>query len=370
MKKDSAVVNPELRFTIRTKMLLAFLGLSLISLALFGYIALSNIRKLGDYALEKTASLGEKAANDATSALEALGAEIIEQKAKDAAVQCAIYINSYPNMTVADLQASSEFQKIAVQPVGETGYTALTNYETLICRFHASPGIIDFDLHELAQNLPGFWGIMEGSQGGKDSFGYYDWEEQDGSIRKKYMFITPLKAKTADSVGMTVAATTYIDEFSKPVEETKKQIATAALEVSERINAEINNTRHAFIGVLIAMILVVSGVSFLLSRTITKPILTLTEAAQSIERGERFEPERIAILTRAKDELAHLARVFSRMAVEVQAREERLKRQVEELCIKIDEVKKARQVAEITETEYFQHLREHAAKMRKRAKGA
>ena len=56
------------------------------------------------------------------------------------------------------------------------------------------------------------------------------------------------------------------------------------------------------------------------------------------------------------------------MAVEVQAREERLKRQVEELRIEIDEVRKARQVAEITETEYFQDLRQHAAKMRKRAK--
>ena len=361
--------NSELKFKIRTKMLLAFLGLSIISLALFGYVALSNIRKLGDYALESSASLGERAANDATNALEALGAEIIEQKAKDVARQCAIYVNAHPGMTVAELQASAEFQEIAVQPVGETGYTALTNYETLTCRFHVNPDIIDLDLHELAQKLPGFWEIMEGSQGGKDSFGYYDWEEQDGSIRKKYMFITPIGVQTADGVGMTVAATTYIDEFSKPVEETKEKITAIALSVNEHINAEINNTRHTFIGALIAMTLVVSGMSFLLSRTITKPIMALTKAAQSVERGERFEPESIASLTRTRDELAHLARIFSQMAVKVQARENKLKKQVEELRIKIDEVRKIRQVAEITETEYFQHLREYAARMRERAKG-
>ena len=369
MKNNPKVRNPELKFRIRTKILLAFLGLSLVSLALFGYVALSNIKGLGDYALESSASLGESAANDATNALEALGAEIIEQKAEDVARQCAIYINAHPGLTVADLQTSPEFQEIAVQSVGETGYTALTDYKTLVCRFHVNPDLIDFDLHELAQKLPGFWEIMAGSQGGKDSFGYYDWEEQDGSVRKKYMFITPIKAKTADGVGMTVAATTYIDEFSKPVEETKEKITAAALSVNDHINAEINNTRQTFIGVLIAMILVVSGASFLLSRAITNPIMALTEAAQSIERGERFEPERIAILTKARDELAHLARVFSRMAVEVQAREEQLKRQVEELRIKIDTVRKARQVAEITETEYFQELREHAAQMRKRSKG-
>jgi len=369
MKNNPEVKNPELRFRIRTKMLLAFLGLSIISLALFGYVALGNIRRLGDYALEKSASLGESATNDATNALEALGAAIIEQKAKDVAMQCAIYMDAHPDMTVADLQASAEFQEIAVQPVGETGYTALTNYETLICRFHVNPGTVNLDLHELAQKLPGFWKVMEDSQGGRDSFGYYDWEEQDGSVRKKYMFITPIKARAADGVGMTVAATTYIDEFSKPVEETKKKIAATALSVNEHINAEINNTRHTFIGVLIAMILVVFAVSFLLSRAITNPIVALTQAAQSIERGERFEPERIAVLAKARDELAHLARVFSQMAVEVQAREERLKRRVEELRIRIDETRKARQVAEITETEYFQHLQEHAAKMRERAKG-
>ena len=38
----------------------------------------------------------------------------------------------------------------------------------------------------------------------------------------------------------------------------------------------------------------------------------------------------------------------------------------QQLRIEIDEVKKARQVTEITETEYFQHRREHAAEMRKR----
>jgi len=122
--------------------------------------------------------------------------------------------------------------------------------------------------------------------------------------------------------------------------------------------------------VLVSMALIVVGafISILLSSSITQPVRKLTGAARAIERGERFEPESIASLTEARDELAHLARIFSQMAVEVQAREERLKRQVDELRIEIDEAKKARQVEEITETEYFRDLRVHAAKMRKRAK--
>jgi len=115
--------------------------------------------------------------------------------------------------------------------------------------------------------------------------------------------------------------------------------------------------------------LVLFGSVFLISFTITGPLRRVIGAAQALERGDRFQPERLEAVTRGSDELSQLARVFSQMAIEVQAREERLKREVQELRIEIDQVKKARQVAEITETEYFQHLREHAAHMRRRAKG-
>jgi methyl-accepting chemotaxis protein len=121
--------------------------------------------------------------------------------------------------------------------------------------------------------------------------------------------------------------------------------------------------------ILALTVLAILGIAGLLARTITNPVRRLTNAAQAIESGERFEPERIASITGSGDELGHLARVFSRMALEVQAREERLKKQVEQLRIEVDEVKKARQVAEITETDYFRELRQHAAEMRKKAKG-
>ncbi len=126
--------------------------------------------------------------------------------------------------------------------------------------------------------------------------------------------------------------------------------------------------RNTFL-ILAATVLAILGIASLLARTITNPVSRLTGAAQSIESGQRFEPERIASITSSRDELGHLARVFSRMALEVQAREDRLKKQVEQLRIEIDEVKKARQVEEITETDYFRELRQHAAEMRKKAKG-
>jgi len=52
------------------------------------------------------------------------------------------------------------------------------------------------------------------------------------------------------------------------------------------------------------------------------------------------------------------------MALEVQARVSRLKQEVAQLRIEIDEVKQAKQVAEIVETDYFQELQRKARKLR------
>jgi len=86
-------------------------------------------------------------------------------------------------------------------------------------------------------------------------------------------------------------------------------------------------------------------------------------AAVALETGA-YKPQMIDEVTKRTDELGQLARVFQRMAREVEAREDRLKREVKELRIEIDKVKQARQVAEITDTEYFQELRSKVRQLR------
>ena len=89
----------------------------------------------------------------------------------------------------------------------------------------------------------------------------------------------------------------------------------------------------------------------------------VTEAAAAVEAGA-FEPNRLDNVAARTDALGQLARVFQRMAREVRAREERLVQQVRELRIEIDEARQAKQVAEITESDYFQHLRHQADQLR------
>jgi two-component system cell cycle response regulator len=90
----------------------------------------------------------------------------------------------------------------------------------------------------------------------------------------------------------------------------------------------------------------------------------LTRAAATVEAGT-FELDSLNAVAVRGDSLGQLARVFQNMARQVYAREQFLKQQVQELRIQIDEVKKAREVAEITETEYFRQLRSNVSSLRK-----
>jgi two-component system cell cycle response regulator len=94
----------------------------------------------------------------------------------------------------------------------------------------------------------------------------------------------------------------------------------------------------------------------------------VTGAAAAVEEGA-FELDSLNPVAKRDDSLGQLARVFQNMARQVYAREQRLRRQVQELRVEIDEVKKARQVAEITETDYFRDLCAKVQRLRQRSGG-
>lgn len=80
-----------------------------------------------------------------------------------------------------------------------------------------------------------------------------------------------------------------------------------------------------FIGLTIIAMLAVTGISYLLSNTITSSIAELTRAARAIGKG--IFPEKIEIKTR--DEMADLAKAFQYMIDSIKKRDEELKKYAE-----------------------------------------
>ncbi|RLB77055.1 MAG: hypothetical protein DRH15_11790 [Deltaproteobacteria bacterium] len=206
------------------------------------------------------------------------------------------------------------FKQIAVQKVGKTGYTAL--YELPgpdgIWRTWAHPidKIIAIDMSKLkkplGKNFPGFWKVYTGVKGGRESRGYYNWQDKDGQIRAKFMVCTPVRGTR-----YVVAATTYLDEFTVPV---RKLEARASVLTSRVRNMSI----VILVGTLILIGLIVSIYGHLLTRRIK----SLTQLAERISVGE-LDAE---LKVKSTDEIGDLAEAIGRMQESIRLSIERLRR--------------------------------------------
>ena len=296
-----------LRFSVGTKLSVSFLLLSVVLLVVVGVFTMIKMNEIGRVAEESSVALGTAAATDSARLLEEIGETTIEQKAIDVAGQVRIYLAAHPDPvnTPDDLHEDPSLVDIALQTVGETGYTTLYENSTGIVRIHPNAELINFDMHNWAETLPSFWQIFEKSLGGSVSSGYYDWQDPDGTIRAKFMYMVPV-----EGTPYMVAATTYIDEFSKPVTLIQDRMAVLINEATDRIQNTIDNTRSFFIIFFVAALLAVGGMVFLLSRMITGPIKALTAGSETIGRGNL--DYKVEIHT--GDELEALANSFNKMA--------------------------------------------------------
>lgn len=330
---------------IRTRLFLAFLFLTVLPLAVVGYVGLNAIERVSELTMAESAQH-----------MKELGQTSIRQKALDVAAQVQLYFEAHPELLFdpAKMMADKELVSIAVQPVGVTGYTALYDSDG-ITYFHSNAKLIGKDMHIFAATLPEFWAIFDASLDGTVVGSYYIWKEPDGSLREKYMECVPVSGTQ-----FRVAATTYIDEFYAPIRDTQQEARSI-----------FEQTRVQTFAALASVTVLALLIALWLSSYISRPVASVIVASKAVEAGQ-FSSVNLREVEKRKDELGGLARVFSRMAEQVQSREQNLKEEVRDLQIKIslfieiDQTHKEEQVREITESEYFERLRKRVQALREK----
>lgn len=276
--------------------------------------------------VEEMKQMGSVATKEGVQTLNELGERMIREKAKDVAHQIGIFVKARPKLKLAALPKNKALRKIAVQPVGKTGYTAVHDNKA-VNYFHVNPKIVGTNLRTLAKRFPEFWKILEASLTG-NAHGYYDWEDADGVVRSKYMFIAPVQG-----TNLRVAATTYIDEFSAPArqieqklrkidERTEKRLLTTTGRTLVRFRTSSQRTLNMFLIVVVLSLVAVIVLTYSFSRTIIRPITHLTQVANRISMGDL--DTRVEI--KSRDEVGLLAESFSRMQESLRAAIERLKK--------------------------------------------
>jgi methyl-accepting chemotaxis protein len=180
---------------------------------------------------------------------------------------------------------------------------------------HVNGKIIGIDMSDLRQplgnNFPSFWKIFTGVINGKESRGYYAWQDKDGSVRDKFMVCTPVKGTP-----YVIAATTYMDEFTGPVRE-----------VETEINQIYAGTLKRILAIAMAAFLVVAGLVFTYGQRLSGKIKSLTEAADRISVGDLD----VQIQIRSDDEIGGLAEAIGRMQESIRLSLERLRKRRQNL---------------------------------------
>ncbi len=312
-KKTGLGLLPRLLIGTLIPILVAFLviwGVVFFSVDL-GNFRMTSIKDIGSGSLKQLTSTALK---ESKSSLDKLGEQIIKEKAIEVAAQIEIFIKSHSKMKREDVLKDPWLKLIAVQKVGETGYTAVHDNQG-INYFHANPKIVGTDLHDLSKPLPAFWKILEASLKGPAS-GYYDWKDADGKIRPKYMYLAPVQ-----DTDLIVAATTYIDEFSRPA-----RAMEGKMKGVERTYLEDYQDRiKIFYLVVLCVIIVLLLTIFFYARSVVQPIRNLSQVADKISMGELNTP----IQTKGKGEVGLLAESIERMQISVKAAIERLQKRKE-----------------------------------------
>ena len=304
---------PKLLLGVLVPVVLAFLVIwAMIFFSVdFRGVQVTSLKDMGSNSLKELTATTLK---ESKSSINQLAEKIIREKAIDVATQIEVFIKGRPKVKREDILKDEELKPIAVQRVGETGYTAVHDTKG-INYFHSNPKIVGTDLHQLADALPAFWKILEASLKGPAS-GYYDWKDADGKIRPKYMYLAPVKG-----TDLVVAATTYIDEFGRPQKEIEEKIKG----VEKQYLGEYEGKIRVFYIVIAVALLIVFAVIYYYSRSVIQPILRLAEVADKISMGELDTPVQV----KAKGEVRVLAESIERMQTSVKAAIERLQRRRE-----------------------------------------
>lgn len=124
---------------------------------------------------------------------------------------------------------------------------------------------------------------------------------------------------------------------------------------------------------IVTFALVILLSNFLLKRYVIQPVYVLSGLADKISADENYsnelESKALQSITTRPDELGSLAQVFKKMATDVYERTGMLKHQVNQLIIKIDELRRKQQVTEVVESEFFTDLQKRAKEIRNKDKG-
>ncbi len=303
MASPKTILSKGKRMGLRSKIFILFFFIPIILIISAGVLYLGQLN-----------SLSVLISGESSRVVTNLAEQIIQDKARAVAAEVKLYLENNRNLKREQFYTDETFRAVAVQKVGNTGYTALHAVPDRdgIWRnwVHVNPKIVGFDMSKLEKpmgnNFAGFWKVFSHGKADKESRGYYTWQDKDGAFREKFMVCTPVKG-----TDFVIAATTYLDEFTRPI-----------IQLESMARAMTLSTRKIVFGILGGTLLLIGLIVAMYGQRLTGKIKSLTDLAERISVGEMDAEIHID----SKDEIGDLAEAVSRMQDSIRLSIERLRR--------------------------------------------
>jgi predicted Zn finger-like uncharacterized protein len=253
--------------------------------------------------------LSDLITGDSTKMVTQMAEQIILEKGQAVAREVALYLDTHPDLTKQEFNTTPEFKEVAMQKVGQTGYTVLVERKTEkqpieFMWVHPIDKIIGVDLEATMKERLGDKWARWNEVRAKDHInkGYYLWLDN----REKYCASVPIPGTP-----FNIVSATYIDEFYKPVES-----------LQARAKSMTNNTTNSVFIIIALATLLVAAIAFFYGNNLSSQIRNLTDMADRISVGEL----NVDLTVKSKDEIGALAEAINRMQDSIRISIDRLRR--------------------------------------------
>jgi PAS domain S-box-containing protein len=343
------------RFGIRSKALMAMLVLALVSFAVIAYVAIFYMGKIAEFSKLSNVSLGNAAADTSSAALVKQSEEMVHQKAQDVAGQVHIFLSANPDAAADILYTYPEFDAIAVQNFGVTGYTFVYEKQTGIMRDHPERYLINGDIYTRKADSPAWWNIYQASLSGSPASGYGLWRGADGQVVNTFFYLIPV-----EGTNFMVGAAMSQAEFASSSQSIRAEINTVAESTSAYLAQQRMDIFRAFVFLIIGLLFIVAALAFWLARTITRPIMALTYGSKIIADGN-FD---YRVVVKTRDEIEQLADQYNSMAATLKESYSNLEQKVENRTAQLHKANQLLQQEMLQREQAQEALRQNEVKYR------
>jgi PAS domain S-box-containing protein len=244
-----------------------------------------------------------------------------QKRADNVYDQLELYLQTRPDVSMADLRADPQFQVMAVQSVGRDGYTCLLDRDTGKILWHAHEEFVGIGPDEMAEVSPELAEMVRRAAVEPVVRGEYDWIDPDKRQRRKYLYLRSIERDPIEGSRLMLAATMYIDESAPLARRIGADVSTQMAAGHARSVQLAALLRHSMI--LVAVVVLAAGcfLAVRLSGRVNRRLKALVglsnrlakKFGQSIKLGE------------TGDELERLSQSFHRMAGRVVSQQAKLR---------------------------------------------